>query len=100
MSGQEDAPCIVYWRLFMSALVRYVAEQNTWNAIFGRPPYDLSIPADRQRLASRIDGELSPENLTCDGELSGSQVQAKYSRLIKVSRELLKLDPLVQFEEV
>jgi hypothetical protein len=84
----------------MSALVRYVAEQNTWNAIFGKPPYDLSIPADRQRLASRIDGELSPENLTCDGELSRNQVQAKYNRLIKVSRELLKLDPLVQFEEV
>jgi hypothetical protein len=84
----------------MSSLVRYVAEQNTWNALFGRPPYDLSIPADRQRLASRIDNELSPENLTCDGELSRSQVQAKYSRLIKVSRELLKLDPLVQFEEV
>jgi len=84
----------------MSALIRFVAEKNGWNAIVGRPPYDLSIPADRQRLARRIDNELSPENLTCDGELSRSQVQAKYNRLIKVSRELIKLDPLVQFDEV
>lgn len=83
-----------------TALIRFVAEKNSWNAIFGRAPYDLSDPADRQRLASRIDNELSPENLTCDGELSRAQVQAKYNRLIRVSRELLKLDPLVQFEEV
>ena len=84
----------------MSSLIRFVAEQNTWNAIFGRAPYDLSIPADRQRLANRIDNELSPENLTCDGELSRAQVQAKYKRLIRVSEELLKLDPTIQFEEV
>lgn len=83
-----------------TSLIRFVAEKNSWNSIFGRTPYDLSVPADRQRLARCIDSELSPENLTCDGELSRAQVQAKYNRLIKVSRELLVLDPLVQFEEV
>jgi hypothetical protein len=84
----------------MSSLVRYVAEQNTWNAIFGKPPYDLSVPADRVRLARRIDGELSPENLTCDGELSRSQVSRKYNQLIRVAEELQRLDPSVQFSEV
>jgi len=84
----------------MSSLVRYVAEQNTWNAIFGRKPYDLSVPADRVRLARRIDGELSPENLTCDGELSRSQINRKYNQLIRVAEELQSLDPSIQFWEV
>lgn len=84
----------------MSELLKFVAQQNAWRAVMSKPPYDLSIPADRQCVARLIDSELSPEVLTCDGELSRSQVQAKYNRLIKVSRELIKLDPLVQFEEV
>jgi len=84
----------------MSSLVRYVAEQNSWNAIFGRKPYDLSVPADRERLARRIDGELSPENLTMDGELSRSQVNRRYNQLIRVAEELQSLDPSIQFSEV
>jgi hypothetical protein len=33
---------------------------------------------DRQAIANSIDSELSPENLTCDGELRGAQVQQKF----------------------
>jgi hypothetical protein len=84
----------------MSELLKFVAQQNAWRAVMSKAPYDLSIPADRQRVARLIDSELSPEVLTCDGELSRAQVQAKYNRLIKVSRELLRLDPTIQFEEV
>jgi hypothetical protein len=84
----------------MSELLKFVAQQNAWRAVMSKPPYDLSVPADRQRVARLIDSELSPENLTCDGELSSAQVRAKFNRLIRVSRELLKLDPLVQFDEV
>ena len=84
----------------MSSLIRYVAEQNTWNAIFGRPPYDLSDPADCQRLANRIDNEISPENLSCDGELPRHVVMDRYSRLIDVARELRDLEPTVRFDEV
>ena len=84
----------------MSSLVRYVAEQNSWNAIWGQAPYDLSIPADRKRLARAIDNELSPENLTCDGELPRSEVGRRYNKLIRLAEELQRLDPSVQFSEV
>jgi hypothetical protein len=50
-------------------------------------------------LADSIDAELSPENLTCDGELSRSQVQAQYRQLTTAARELQKLDPAVKFYE-
>jgi hypothetical protein len=83
----------------MKALEAYVAEKNSWGKIFGNPPLSLDNAQDRQELASRIDAELSPENLTCDGELSRSQVQAKYTRLTRVAKELQKLDPTVKFYE-
>jgi hypothetical protein len=83
----------------MKHLKAYVDRANKWGAIFNRKPFDLNDPADRQRIASKIDSELSPENLTCDGELSQSQVRAKYKELTTVAEELLKLDPSVQFYE-
>lgn len=36
----------------------------------------------------RIASELSPENLTCDGELSKEEVDAKFRRLMKVWHRL------------
>jgi hypothetical protein len=36
---------------------------------------------------------LSPENLTCDGELSRAQVQARYKELMAVAHDLAQLDP-------
>jgi hypothetical protein len=42
---------------------------------------------------------LSPENLTCDGELRGAQVTAKYNKLVKAAKELQKLDYNVTFYE-
>jgi hypothetical protein len=83
----------------MSALTDYVEQHNKWNAIFGKAPLSLAVAADRQRIADMIDGDLSPENLTCDGELSRSQVQAKYNRLITAGRQLKKVDPAVTFYE-
>lgn len=40
-----------------------------------------------QRL-KEIDTELSPEWLTCDGELSRSQVRARYTKLITEKNRL------------
>jgi hypothetical protein len=59
----------------------------------------LQNAADRQSIADSIDSDLSPENLTCDGELSRSQVQARYKTLTKAAKELQKLDPSVKFYE-
>lgn len=81
----------------MKTLKSYVERKNQWNAIFGGKA--LVIGRDNQRIADMIDGELSPENLTCDGELPRSQVQARYRELTAAARELSRLDPTVKFYE-
>ena len=83
----------------MSALTDFVEQENRYMAIFGRPPLSLAIAADRQRIADRIDSQLSPENLTCDGELRGSAVRDKYRRLTTAAIQLKKVDPDVTFYE-
>ena len=84
----------------MKALEAYVNSKNKWNAIFGSKQYDLSNARDCQQLAECIDNELSPENLTCDGELSRAEVQRRYKTLIKVAQELKAFDVNVTFQEV
>ena len=81
----------------MKSLKAYVDQKNQWNAIFGSKP--LVIGRDNQRIAEMIDGDLSPENLTCDGELPRSQVQARYRQLNAAAQELRSLDPTVKFYE-
>jgi len=83
----------------MKQLNAFVAKANQWNAIFKGTQYSLSTHADRQRLADKIDADLSPENLTCDGELPRSAVQARYRELTTVASQLKKLDPAVKFYE-
>lgn len=83
----------------VSALTSYVDRKNAFASLFGSKQLSLQDANDRQKIANSIDAELSPENLTCDGELSRSQVQARYNELIKVAHELQKLDPMVQFYE-
>lgn len=83
----------------MKALNEYVAQKNAWGKLFGSKPLSLSSAQDRQKLADSIDSELSPENLTCDGELSRAQVQQKYKRLTTVAKQLQTLDANVKFYE-
>jgi hypothetical protein len=82
-----------------SALLNFVKQRNQFNSVFGIRALDLTVAADRQRVAEIIDSALSPENLTCDGELSTSQVRARYRELTAVARELQQLDPTVKFYE-
>ena len=83
----------------MTALEKFVAQKNHWNSFFKGTQYSLTTAKDRQALASMIDNALSPENLTCDGELSRSQVQGRYKELITAAKQLKKLDPSVTFYE-
>jgi hypothetical protein len=46
-----------------------------------------------------IDSALSPENLTCDGELPRAEVNRRYRELITAAKQLKKLDPTVSFYE-
>lgn len=84
----------------MRSLRAYVDQKNAWNAIFKGRQLDIDNAADRQRIASMIDSDLSPENLSCDGELSRSAVNAKYRQLQAAAKELLKLDSSVKIYEM
>jgi hypothetical protein len=81
----------------MKNLKAYVDQKNRWDMIFGRPA--LVIGLHNQQIAESIDSDLSPENLTCDGELSRTAVQQRYRQLTAAARELKELDPAVKFYE-
>jgi hypothetical protein len=81
------------------SLTAYVDRKNSFAKIFGSRQLSLQNATDRQAIADSIDSDLSPENLTCDGELSRTQVQARYKALTKAAKELQKLDPSVKFYE-
>jgi hypothetical protein len=80
----------------MKDLNQYVARKNEWNAIFNGVQYTLESAADRQAIADSLDSDLSPENLTCDGELPRAQVIARKKFLDKAVAQLVALDPSVQ----
>jgi hypothetical protein len=83
----------------MSALQKYIDQKNRWNAIFKGKQYEIQTAEGRQEVANMLDSDLSPENLTCDGELSRSQVLTKQRALTQAAKELQKLDPSVKFYE-
>ena len=83
----------------ISTLEQYVDQKNSWGKMFGSKPLSLLNAKDRQRIAESIDGDLSPENLTCDGELPRNVVQARYKMLTRAAQELQSIDPAVTFYE-
>jgi hypothetical protein len=83
----------------MRELNEFVARENKWSAIFGSAPLDLKNAQDRKQIAGKIDSCLSPENLTCDGELSRVEVDRKFRFLTKAAEQLIKLDPSVEIHE-
>ena len=83
----------------MKALQNFIDQKNHWNSFFKGEQYEIQTAKGRQRVADMIDSALSPENLTCDGELPRSQVQARYRQLSAAARELQKLDTSVKFYE-
>jgi hypothetical protein len=84
----------------IQALETYVENKNKWRAIFNQAPLSLLNGKDRQAIADGIDSEMSPENLTCDGELPRSVVQLKMRNLTRCAEELLSIDPSVTFYEM
>ena len=83
----------------MKALEDYVEGRNRIRAMFKERPLDLNNARDRQQLADDISCSLSPENLTCDGEIPRSVVQRKWQMLTRVRQQLQKLDSQVVFYE-
>ena len=83
----------------MTALQKYIDQKNRWNSLIKSPRIEIKTAQGRQSVADSLDCDLSPENLSCDGELSRSQVQVKYRQLTQAAKELQKLDPTVKFYE-
>jgi len=83
----------------MKALQTFIDQKNHWNSFFKGPQYEIVTQAGRQRVADMIDSALSPENLTCDGELPRAEVNRRYKELMTAAKQLKKLDPSVKFYE-
>jgi hypothetical protein len=83
----------------MKALQEFIAQKNHWNSFFKGEQYEIQTAKGRQRIADMIDAALSPENLTCDGELSRTEVNRRYKELMTAAKQLKKLDPTVKFYE-
>ena len=79
----------------MSALTAYVDRKNSFAKLFGNKELSLQNASDRKRIAESISCDLSPENLSCDGELPYSEIQARYRSLTTAGKQLIKLDPSV-----
>ncbi|MBM4179632.1 MAG: hypothetical protein FJ211_09935 [Ignavibacteria bacterium] len=83
----------------IKTLEAFVKQENRWMAARGAQPYSLLSAKDRQEIAEIIDARLSPENLSCDGELSRAETNRRYRNLARCAEELLSIDPSVVFYE-
>ena len=79
-------------------LLTYIEQLNRASAIFtddtDSKPITLEMckdPAVYKKLYLDLDAELSPENLSCDGEVRGSSLYRKKFRLIGAWQDLNKL---------
>jgi len=73
-------------------LDRYVKQHNAMREAFGDGPAESQLSLtnrnDRKKIRSYLECDLSPENLCCDGELSGNRLHAKSKFLNGALREL------------
>ena len=83
----------------MKTLNAFIKSENAWTAIFSGRVLEIATAKGRQEVAEVIDNKLSPENLTCDGELSRAEVNKRYTQLTRAADELRALDPSVQIYE-
>ena len=83
----------------IKTLEHFVEQQNSFKELFKQKPLSLLNAQDRQEIADRIDSDLSPENLHCDGEISRAEANRKYKYLTRCAQELLSIDPNVKFYE-
>ena len=58
-----------------------IDQKITWASFFGKT-LSLDTEAGCMDILSGLYNDLSPENLTCDGELRGSAVVAKQKQLV------------------
>jgi len=73
-------------------LRNYLDTYNAWQKIFDPNHRTINIgnmtQKDVQTIASRLDSDMSPENLHCDGEISYAAARAKADYYTAVWEEL------------
>jgi hypothetical protein len=71
----------------------YVDQKNWVRRMFKRPELDVSnlSAQDVQDLLESIEGDLSPENLCCDGELRGAALRRKAAMINGARTELERM---------
>ena len=80
----------------MKSLQAYIEQKNRWNALFKGEQFEVKSASGRKRIAQSLDADLSPENLTCDGEVRGVELRKKQDYLNQCVTELIRLDPSVK----
>lgn len=77
----------------MKFLPTYVDQQNRYAVFFKGKTYDAYnlSRSDIKDLLDRLECDLSPENLCCDGELRGKALQQKSKLLYGAKSELESL---------
>ena len=74
----------------MKNLAHYIDNRNSWNSFFPNSK-TIGFPLSQKTvndLAESLDGDLSPENLHCDGEISQTEAQNKYNYYGRVIKDL------------
>lgn len=71
-------------------LQNFIEGVNLWAKVIKTKVYDHKklTAEDRRELLDRLDSEQSPENLCCDGELSGNTLKLKAAKLAGARRAL------------
>ena len=73
----------------MKNLQAYIDQKNTWGSFFNSPQINFPLSQVQVNdIANKLDGDLSPENLHCDGEISVAEANRKYNFYAKVYKEL------------
>lgn len=70
----------------MKNLNEYIRTKNFRLKMFGYA--GLELPKDAKKIMEYLDSDMSPENVSCDGELSRAEVNKKMNFLKSVEREL------------
>lgn len=70
----------------MKNLNDYIRNKNFRLKMFGQNC--LVLPRDVKRIMDMLDSDMSPENVSCDGEISRAEVARKMKFLKSVEREL------------
>lgn len=81
-----------------TSLQNFLNGINSFNKATNKPELSLAKPEDVKELADRLSCLLSPEVLTCDGELSSTEVNKKMKYYQEIADGLWDIDPSLTFD--